>query len=488
MIVSNRRMTGVFVVLFATQVFCACNAGQPVAPARSEEAAAQAAQAQEGASGQGAAAKASAASAATAAPEPQAAAAKAPQPSAPPTSPCVSSQCHTRLLSGSTLHPPADACDSCHEEVSTPHPAKGKKTFKLTQEAPDLCYTCHDAFGKGKVVHSPVEAGMCTECHNPHSSEQAKLLVKPVGEVCKQCHEDHFAFKVLHGPVSNGDCTACHLPHESSTPSLLQKEGTELCEGCHVDFEDLMKKKTVHAAVEAGCTSCHNPHGSKNEKMLSDPVPALCFTCHADIEEAVKEASSPHPAIDTPESCVACHSPHASDFDALMLKNQKDVCIACHDTVLSAKMPVLHGPNNDGKCSRCHNPHGSKINKLLKAEFPEDAYVPYTDKAFPLCFSCHKRDLLQYPQTSFATGFRDGERNLHYLHVHNTEKGRNCRFCHSLHGSTKPKLIADNAEMGTWKMPIKFQKTDTGGGCWPGCHAVKYYDRESPGRKPPNVK
>ena len=492
---SNRRMIGVLVVLLTTQVFCACNAGQPVAPAKSGDAA-QAAPAKETAGAENAAAAAAVAEAGAAvlgtAPEAAttatAAATAAPEPSAAPTSPCVSSQCHTKLLSGSEVHPPADGCDSCHEEVSKPHPVKGKKTFKLTQEMPDLCYTCHDAFGKAKTVHPPVEAGMCTECHNPHSAGLSKLLNKPIGELCKSCHEDHTNFKVLHGPVSNGDCTACHVPHESNTPTLLQKEGAELCEGCHVDFEDILKKKTVHAAVEAGCTSCHNPHGSKNEKMLSDPVPNLCFTCHADIEETVKNATSPHPAIDTPESCVACHSPHASDQDALMIKVQKDVCLGCHDTHPSAKMPVLHGPNNDGKCSRCHNPHGSKNEKLLVREFPEEAYVPYTDKAFPLCFGCHKRDLLQYPQTSFATGFRDGEKNLHYVHVNNEQKGRSCRLCHALHGSTKPNLIADNIEFGQWKMQLKYVKTDTGGGCSPGCHNPKYYDRQSPGRKPANVK
>ena len=37
---------------------------------------------------------------------------------------------------------------------------------------------------------------------------------------------------------------------------------------------------------------------------------------------------------------------------------------------------------------------------------------------------------------------------------------------------------------GKWKLPLKFVKTETGGGCSPGCHKPQYYDREVPGRKP----
>ena len=68
-----------------------------------------------------------------------------------------------------------------------------------------------------------------------------------------------------------------------------------------------------------------------------------------------------------------------------------------------------------------------------KAEFPAGEYAAYSDKEYALCFTCHKRDLLQFPDTSFATDFRDGERNLHYLHVNKSEKGRSCRMCHNIH-------------------------------------------------------
>jgi predicted CXXCH cytochrome family protein len=400
---------------------------------------------------------------------------------------CVSAQCHAQLLKGSTVHPVAEACDGCHQAVETPHPKKGQKTFKLTQDPPDLCYTCHDKFGDKKLVHFPVQNGMCTTCHNPHSSNQPKLLAQPLKEVCGSCHADHLAFKVLHGPVSAGDCTACHTPHESTTKALLLKEGEALCVGCHTDMPELLKKKHVHPALAGGCTSCHNPHGSDFPRMLAQEGQDLCFLCHSPIADKVKESAVPHPALLMERGCASCHSPHASDNEKLLLNPVKDTCVACHDSIVPKNATVMHGPNNDGKCTRCHEPHGSQNDHLLVATFPTEAYVPYSDDAYPLCFTCHKRDMVQYADTSFATNFRDGERSLHYVHVHK-QKGRSCRLCHSWHGSTTPMLIADSVPFGKWNLPLKFTKTDTGGSCAPGCHKPQHYDRKSPGKKPESTK
>jgi predicted CXXCH cytochrome family protein len=398
---------------------------------------------------------------------------------------CVSDKCHAKLLKGGTVHPIAETCETCHQTDTTPHPQKGKKTFKLTQDPPDLCFTCHDrdAFSKSDV-HSPVQSGMCTACHNPHSSDQPKLLVQPMKELCQTCHADHVDFKVVHGPVAAGECTLCHTPHSSDTKKLLLKEGEDLCFSCHTDMPEAIKKKHVHPALAAGCTSCHNPHGSDYPKMLAQEGQELCFLCHPQIGEKVKNSPVAHPALLMEKGCASCHSPHASDNEKLLLHPVKDVCVACHDSVIPKNATVLHGPNNDGKCSRCHDPHGSPYDHLLVNEFPSEIYVPYTDTEFALCFGCHKRDMVQYAETSFATNFRDGEKNLHYVHVHNEQKGRSCILCHSLHGSPNPELIADTVPFGKWNLPLRFVKTETGGGCSPGCHQPRYYDRKSPGRRP----
>lgn len=396
---------------------------------------------------------------------------------------CVTGQCHPMLLKGKDVHPVAEPCDTCHQSVSSPHPQKGKETFKLNQNVPDLCFTCHTPFGKKPHIHPPVKDGMCTTCHNPHSSDESKLLTQPVKDLCLSCHPDKVNFKYLHGPTSAGDCTACHSPHESDNEKLLLKSGPELCFGCHMDMQDMMKKKVIHGAVLGGCPSCHNPHGSSFKKLLPESGEKVCFQCHPQIEETVGKAKVVHAPVKSEQACASCHSPHSSDNDKLLVRQGKDLCLGCHKNIITKNMKFIHGPISAGKCTPCHDPHGSKYSKLLVKEFPSDAYVPYTDKEYELCFSCHNRDLLRFADTSYATGFRDGERNLHYLHV-NREKGRSCRLCHNIHGSSNPKLIAESAPFGKWELPLKYVKTETGGQCSPGCHKTYNYDRKTAGKAP----
>lgn len=393
-------------------------------------------------------------------------------------------KCHADLVQGKTAHPPTESCDTCHESIDATHPQKGKKTFKLTQDPPQLCFACHDELGKKSSVHPPVKDGMCTTCHDPHSSNEPKLLTQPIGELCATCHSDHVEFKFVHGPVSAGDCVACHSPHESDNKPLLLKKPEDVCFGCHEDVQALMKKQDVHPALLSGCTSCHNPHGSDHPKFLSEEGPQLCFTCHSDIGDAVTGAKVAHPPVKSEKGCASCHSPHASDNAKLLLVPEKDTCLSCHKNIITKNMAHLHGPINEGKCTACHAPHGAQYPKLLVKEFPGEPYAPYTDTEYELCFSCHKRELLTYPDTSFATGFRDGERNLHYLHVNNKQKGRSCTLCHNVHGGVTPVLIAENVPFGKWTLPLKFVKTETGGSCAPGCHKPQVYDREKAGRKP----
>lgn len=398
---------------------------------------------------------------------------------------CQSALCHATLLQGSSVHEAAESCDSCHESIALPHPQKGKPTFKLTASQPALCTSCHDPFGTKKEVHEPVRGGTCTTCHSPHAANQAHLLLKAQKELCMDCHSAPGAAKFPHGPVEAGDCTACHAPHESDTKPLLARPGDALCFGCHSEVGDLVKaKKNKHPALDDGCTSCHQPHGGAHPKLLAEEGPALCFQCHDDVADQVQKSPVVHAAVTAAKGCAACHSPHAADAEKLLLKPERETCLGCHDKLLTPAMTVLHGPIRDGSCTACHQPHGGTQEFLLREAFPATPYLPYTDTAYALCFHCHNRDLLKYPETSFATNFRDGERNLHYLHVNNPQKGRSCALCHSLHGGTNNALVAESVEFGSWKLPLKFVQTESGGSCAPGCHRPAAYDRKTAVKKP----
>ena len=396
---------------------------------------------------------------------------------------CVTAKCHANLLKTKNIHPVAEACDTCHQAAETPHPQKKMKTFKLTESVPGLCYQCHARFGAMKQVHPPVKDGTCTACHNPHDSAQPKLLLKPVKDLCASCHPGKSAHKYVHGPTATGDCTSCHNAHESNNARLLVKEGADLCFLCHVDMQGEIKKKFVHPALQGGCTSCHDPHGSSVKKFFSAEGTALCYQCHSPIEDRLKSAKSVHAPIKTERGCASCHSPHASEAPKLLAKAAKDLCLDCHKGFIKKTQTVLHGPLKDGMCTPCHDPHGTPNEKLLIKPYSTDFYVSYNDNEFPLCFSCHNRDLLRFPTTSFATGFRDGNKNLHYLHINRKDRGRRCKVCHVIHAGENPKLVADKVPFGKWSLPLKFIKTETGGSCAPGCHQPYSYDRKTPSKE-----
>jgi predicted CXXCH cytochrome family protein len=139
-----------------------------------------------------------------------------------------------------------------------------------------------------------------------------------------------------------------------------------------------------------------------------------------------------------------------------------------------------HGPIRDGNCSGCHTLHGGQLPRLLKEPYPETFYQPFKVEAYALCFGCHDKQLVLTQQTEGLTRFRNGTRNLHYVHVNKAEKGRSCYACHNTHASRQPAHIRESVPYGNWEIPIRFQVTETGGSCAPGCHRPAAYDRVKP--------
>jgi predicted CXXCH cytochrome family protein len=161
-------------------------------------------------------------------------------------------------------------------------------------------------------------------------------------------------------------------------------------------------------------------------------------------------------------------------------------------SVVLASGKSLHGPIAQQNCSACHQIHGSDQFRLLVQEYPPTFYAPFKEENYALCFACHERSLVLEPKTTALTGFRNGDMNLHFVHVNRETKGRTCRACHETHASDKEKHIRNSVPFGKWEMPIEFAKTDTGGSCAPGCHVPYRYDRakpvvyeQKPGQAPP---
>jgi predicted CXXCH cytochrome family protein len=204
-------------------------------------------------------------------------------------------------------------------------------------------------------------------------------------------------------------------------------------------------------------------------------------------------ATFKHSVVTKDAACLNCHTAHGGDLAKLMRNDPIKVCMRCHEndqkdptgrvvhSVAMVMDPKLskHGPIRDGNCAGCHNTHGSDVSRLLKAPYPEAFYQPFSEDKYQLCFSCHDKQLVETPKTANLTNFRNGDRNLHFVHV-NRDKGRNCRSCHETHASRNELQIRDSVPFGQWEMPLKYVSSASGGSCSPGCHKPFAYDRNKP--------
>ncbi len=407
----------------------------------------------------------------------------APAPFTPLTTTANCLVCHKEVGENKFTHGPVGVkmCFICHvDEKPAPGSAKGH-VYSLSKPQPELCLSCHEGLRakvqSGKVQHQAIKAAGCTGCHNPHGSGQKFFLkARTIASLCSTCHGNKTGGAVVHKPAAVS-CALCHDPHGSDTDKLLKESQPELCLSCHQDLRSVLAGKYLHGPVQAGCTTCHDPHSAPKPFLLqADSKKELCLSCHVDMAEKIKTAKHPHPAVET-AGCTGCHVPHASGQPALIKAPLAQLCTSCHkEKAAELKSPFLHGPVALGQCQACHDPHGSDAPEILKTFFPEGFYNPYKDGLYALCFKCHEKNIAREEKTTSLTNFRNGDKNLHYVHVH-SEKGRSCKACHAVHGSSQQKHIREQVPFGTWMLPITFRKTSTGGSCAVGCHNPRAYDR-----------
>ncbi len=403
---------------------------------------------------------------------------------------CASPACHGNLVSQEVVHHPVKrGCEKCHQANGQEHPKKDVKGFTLVKEVPGLCYKCHDENNVQKHVHSPVQQGKCLDCHNPHSSPESNLLVlNPESKLCAKCHNLESAKKVVkHEPVVKGECIKCHDPHQSDNERLLAIESPTLCLKCHKKQSEEIKMTNVHPPFQNNCLNCHSQHSSSEAKLLNLTTQNLCIYCHDDMQKRIEKATVVHGALTDKKSCINCHSPHASEQKKFLMADAKALCLNCHDRAYKSgnrqienvaqvlqKSKSVHAAIDKAGCTGCHDPHTSVNPYLLNKAFPEGSYALANKDNFALCFSCHKGEMIDKGST--ATGFRNGDVNLHNIHI-NGEKGRSCIVCHNPHGSANDHLINDRTQFGSWAMPLNYKTIENGGSCAPGCHTERKYER-----------
>ncbi len=415
-------------------------------------------------------------------------------------------------------------CVRCHN----PHGGEDKDFIPAPSLAA-LCGQCHD--GKehdGQVIvavparaafpHEPVERGECGRCHQAHESDHEGLLVRePKLDLCTGCHLDLLpAMRATDGRgeeyripdplpagarfadvglLQRGQVPAPPVPDSAFYYVSGPIHGSPFPEEAPADSSGpgVVQLVLVHKPITSDCGACHRAHGSDIAGMLRDAPRKLCDGCHGEkMAKRLGAARSRHGRVHEGEACGSCHAAHASRFAHLLREPSRRLCLRCHDRPirvdLQRRIPdiqaqlaagAVHKPAEAG-CAACHRSHASPEQKLLAGSYPEGNYAAYAADTYALCFSCHERDIIE-EERGLHTGFRNGERNLHYLHVRG-ERGRTCGTCHASHGGPVPKLVGRSAPFGPsrWPLPIAYEKTETGGSCSTGCHRRLRYDRATP--------
>ena len=311
------------------------------------------------------------------------------------------------------------------------------------------------------------------------------------GESCvsPKCHSEMAKVRYVHAPVATGACLICHTNIKEEPPFGLVSTGVDLCWRCHKNQKLLIgQSKYLHKIVkDEGCIGCHDSHGSKTTKfLLNKDELTLCVDCHKKKTEKVMQQIASATVVHKPVAegrCAGCHAPHASNYSKLLKGGPKDValCFSCHTKMEQQTKGAVykHGPVQQEMCSTCHEPHAGYVAKNLKYNFDKKFYNPFDLEVYSLCFKCHKETVVLDKRTTYLTNFRNGDRNLHFLHV-NQQKGRTCLACHEVHMGSQRRHIRKLTPFGTWEIPIDFTLTPTGGKCSANCHIPKEYDRENP--------
>jgi predicted CXXCH cytochrome family protein len=343
-----------------------------------------------------------------------------------------------------------------------------------------------DSLSQTQISSPPAESPLILARKGGVKESPFSHPVLEEGESCvsAKCHAERGTASYVHTPIAQGSCVSCHDVTASKARFGLKKSDLDLCLSCHEDQKAFYKKKVIHPPVKTDCISCHNPHQSPYKFQLeSGPSSArLCFTCHD--EEDKMEYQYLHGPVES-EDCLACHNPHSSSYKHLVRAGPQEIqlCDSCHQEIPKKikNSAFKHGVINKGLCSPCHAFHGSNLTKHWTRLFPDKFYNPYDPKLYSLCFQCHEKRQAFFEKSTTLTNFRNGKRNLHYLHV-TRKKGRTCIACHDVHATNQERLVRSSTPFGpsNFRIRIVFVKTPTGGTCMMSCHVAKGYDRAKP--------
>jgi predicted CXXCH cytochrome family protein len=307
-----------------------------------------------------------------------------------------------------------------------------------------------------------------------------------------ECHPATEAdrYTISHPPFLEEWCDRCHTDHTGTNPKLIKASEPGLCLQCHTKIET--REGTLqHPPGGQSCTACHNPHRASVRHLLKDENLRLeCSKCHEEDLKKAGERPFHHKFFDPKTECGSCHNAHQGKDTKYLRENVGESCLTCHDMPIQVEgrklenvgkeileSPVIHPPLKEAACPECHTPHGSMQSSLLSDNYPSGAYEKYQRENYGLCWKCHDSALVEASQTTTATKFRNGDVNLHQVHVQKFKRGRACHLCHTPHAAERPHLLRETIKFASWDGKFDFLQTADGGNCTVACHRPKEYRR-----------
>lgn len=167
------------------------------------------------------------------------------------------------------------ACHTIHQE---------QPVGKLLASSPQgICFNCHQdqQVRFNLPFHHKVPEGRlnCWDCHDPHQTKTVnqQLGLSQINQQCFTCHPaQRGPFTYEHLAVDVGGCLVCHQPHGSENARLLRRSNQYLlCLECHsgtLETANLYGPKTPNFHITSqttyqNCTICHvKIHGSYLDK------------------------------------------------------------------------------------------------------------------------------------------------------------------------------------------------------------------------------
>ncbi len=171
-----------------------------------------------------------------------------------------------------------DLCLGCHIEKK-----EWIESVKNKHGAIDLvdggCFYCHDPHytGRKKMLRFDTTRDLCLSCHN------RQLRREEDGAILPNMAEYLSKNKKWHGPIIKGECTGCHNPHGSNNSRMLKrpypeksttkfKQESYVCFKCHPPTKITQRKTTTDTNYRIGDKNLHTVH--VNDYSI------VCGTCH----------------------------------------------------------------------------------------------------------------------------------------------------------------------------------------------------------------